>query len=438
MSSTSGPAVSAGRETRRAGGADPSHEATDADLASIPPSGALLLPEDALRRAGMAAGDDVWIEHEAGAVRVVADRLRKVHVEITSHCNLDCPMCVRRGWTEKVVHMSAERFRRLVDGVADAPGQSVTLALGGFGEPLAHPEWRHLVALSRARGLRLEIVTNGVLLDADAAAAVVGEGVARVTVSIDGSDPQAYARMRGVAADRAVAAVHHLRDARRRTRRPLAIGVAAVATRSTAASLPALLDWASDLKLDFVSIGNLVPHTEEMAREILWERAGWASVFRAASWRPQLRVGRFDVDEVTRPLAAAVAERGLTFPSPSIDEGRWRNRCRFAHEGMCAVSSDGRVTPCLSLLHGHTEFINSQARRVDEFVVGHVDEAPLSALWRAPAFRAFRHRVRSFDFPPCFHCGGCALTETNGEDCFQNPAPVCGECPWAQGIVLCP
>jgi hypothetical protein len=75
---------------------------------------------------------------------------------------------------------------------------------------------------------------------------------------------------------------------------------------------------------------------------------------------------------------------------------------------------------------------------VDEFVVGHVDDAPLSAIWRDPAFRAFRQRVRTFDFPPCFHCGGCPLTETNREDCYGNPAPVCGECAWAQGIVLCP
>jgi MoaA/NifB/PqqE/SkfB family radical SAM enzyme len=75
---------------------------------------------------------------------------------------------------------------------------------------------------------------------------------------------------------------------------------------------------------------------------------------------------------------------------------------------------------------------------VNEHVVGHIDEQPLAEIWREPAFRAFRQRVRAFDFPPCFHCGGCPLTETNGEDCYLNPAPVCGECLWAQGIVLCP
>lgn len=177
---------------------------------------------------------------------------------------------------------------------------------------------------------------------------------------------------------------------------------------------------------------------QEMASETLWERAGWASVFRASSWRPRFMVGRFDIDETTRPLASVLSAGGLTYPSPSVDEGRWRNRCRFAHEGMCAVSWDGRVAPCLSLLHAHTEYVNAQTRRVHEHVVGHIDEQPLWAIWETASFQEFRQRVRLFDFPPCFHCGGCPLTETNDEDCYRSPAPVCGECLWAQGIVLCP
>jgi MoaA/NifB/PqqE/SkfB family radical SAM enzyme len=374
----------------------------------------------------------------ADGVVAAGDALRKVYVESTGHCNLDCRMCVRHGWREPFGHMSVDRFERLVAGLPAAPGAPVTIAFGGFGEPLVHPDWRRLVASARASGLRVEIVTNGLLLDAGSAAEMAASGVGQVTVSFDGGDAADYLWMRGASPDAALAAIHHLREARRRSRQPMALGVAAVATRSNAASLPALLEWASDLRLDFVSIGNLLPHTEEMAREILWERAGWASVFRSPAWRPQVRVGRFDIEEATRPLATAIAVRGLVYPPPSSDPAAWRNYCRFAHEGMCAVGWDGRVAPCLSLLHAHDEFVNRQARRVDAFVVGHVDDQPLADAWRGPAFAEFRRRVRAFDFPPCFHCGGCPLTEANQEDCYGNPAPVCGECPWAQGIVLCP
>ncbi len=406
--------------------------------ATVEPSGQLLVPADVLRQAGISPGQDVVVETGADGVRIVPDVLRKVHVEITSCCNLDCTMCVRRGWSDPLGDMPFGRFKRLVDGLSADCGDGLTLAFSGFGEPLAHPDWQKIVRLARERQHRVELITNGLLLDADGARTLVELGVAQVTVSIDGGDEATYMRMRGVSASGALAAVHHLLEARRHSRRPMAIGVAAVATRSSVASLPALVQWASDLKLDFVSIGNLVPHTEEMAREILWERAGWASVFPAVSWRPRLRVGRFDIEQTTLPLAAALAENGLTYPAPSVDDLRWRNRCRFAHEGMCAVSWDGRVAPCLSLLHGHTEYINAQARRVHEYVVGHIDERPLSEIWRETPYRTFRQRVRVFDFPACFHCGGCPLTESNAEDCYNNPAPVCGECLWAQGIVLCP
>ncbi len=408
------------------------------DVVRVAQSGDMTIPADVLARAGIFPGQNVVIEATADGVRIATDALRKVHVETTSHCNLDCPMCVRHGWEEPLGHMPPARFERLLQGLPADDAGRITLAFSGFGEPLVNPDSIAMMWRTSAQGHRVELITNGLLVDESVARTLVDVGVAKVTVSVDGCDEAAYARMRGVPPSGALAAVQHLLQARLHTLRPVAVGVAAVATRSTVKTMPALLEWATDLRLDFVSIGNLVPHTEEMARETLWERAGWASVFRASSWRPRFIAGRFDIDETTRPLASMLAAGGLTYPSPSVDEGGWRNRCRFAHEGMCAVSWDGRVAPCLSLLHSHTEYVNAQQRRVHEHVVGRIDEQPLATIWETASFREFRQRVRVFDFPPCFHCGGCPVTETNDEDCYTNPAPVCGECLWAQGIVLCP
>jgi len=408
------------------------------DRLVVDEAGRLVISRSALDRAGIGPADDVLCEFGPDGLRLTADRLRKVYVEPTTRCNLDCAVCVRRGWQEPEGDMPLERYARLLDGLPPAGPDRLTLAFSGFGEPLVHPFCLQMMRDARARQIRVELITNGLLLDAGAARALVEIGVAQVTVSVDGGDAAAHGRTRGNGFHGAVRAVHALLEARLHTRRRLALGVAAVATRSNATSLPSLLEFATDLRLDFVSISNLVPHTDEMSHETLWERAAWASVFRAPSWRPRLQMGRFDASEATRPLAEAVWGRGLTYPVPSLDEAAWRNRCRFAHDGMCAVSWDGRVTPCLSLLHSHAEHINSQARSVHAYVVGHIDERPLSAIWRGPSFREFRQRARAFDFPPCFHCGGCPFTETNDEDCYRNPAPVCGECLWAQGIVLCP
>ena len=59
-------------------------------------------------------------------------------------------------------------------------------------------------------------------------------------------------------------------------------------------------------------------------------------------------------------------------------------------------------------------------------------------IWADAAFRAFRGRVRRFDFAPCIDCGGCDLRESNEEDCIGDEFPRCGECLWAAGLVQCP
>jgi MoaA/NifB/PqqE/SkfB family radical SAM enzyme len=159
---------------------------------------------------------------------------------------------------------------------------------------------------------------------------------------------------------------------------------------------------------------------------------------RPETWRPRLIVGRIDVNEATGPLTDAILTQIPVMPPPAFETARSWNHCRFAHEGMLAVAWDGRVAPCLSLLHTHPEHVNSQVRTIYAHTVGSVDERPLAEIWREPAFRAFRRRVRDFDFPFCFSCGSCPMTETNQEDCYGSPFPTCGLCLWAQGIVLCP
>jgi MoaA/NifB/PqqE/SkfB family radical SAM enzyme len=407
--------------------------------------GALVLPVDLLAQAGLDAENGLIYEAGPAGLYLRSDRLRKVYVEITSACNLACATCIRQTWDEPLGHMPLARYSRLLDGLPGAEEQRsggvshpITLSLSGFGEPLVHPEFLTLVGLARERGVRVEIITNGTRLDAALARELVALGVSQVTVSLDGGDEVAYAAVRGQARAPAVAAVAALVEARRRARQGLAIGLAFVATRRNIGSLPGLLALAHDRQLDFVSVSNVVPHTPEMAAEMLWGGAAWAASFPDASWRPRLDLARMTLDEQSRPALAALLDHGPTWPPPGAADGPQRNHCRFAHAGMLAVAWDGRVAPCLSLLHTHPEYVNGHWKTVHSHAVGHVDERPLQDIWRDVTYRDFRERLRVFDFAPCFACGGCPETETNDTDCYGSPFPACSECLWAQGIVLCP
>jgi MoaA/NifB/PqqE/SkfB family radical SAM enzyme len=70
--------------------------------------------------------------------------------------------------------------------------------------------------------------------------------------------------------------------------------------------------------------------------------------------------------------------------------------------------------------------------------VGNVNDQDLVAIWRDPAYVEYRERVHRFAFAPCTSCGGCEMSRANDTDCFSSPAPACGGCLWAQGVIQCP
>ena len=383
-------------------------------------------------------GDELWAEPTRDGVVVRSDSLRKAYVEATGRCNLQCAMCPRQAWAAGSGDMTAEVFDALLSGLPDVPPDRFTLAFGGFGEPTVHPQFLDMVAQARQARCRVELITNGTTMTGEFAQGLAALGVAQVTVSVDGGSDEAYSAMRGIDRAAALEAVARLREHARRGPHRMSVGVACVATGRTVGSVPALIATAQRLSLDFVSISNIVPHTREMADDALFTYAGQVSNMSPDTWRPRLTVGRFDFNEATRPLLEALLHQLPIVPPPALDRGEWHNRCRFAREGVVAVSWDGRVAPCLSLLYTHTEHLGGRDKTVRSFDVGHIHRTPLRDIWRESQFRELRARLRAFDMSPCLACGGCGISETNEGDCFGTPFPACSECLWAQGIVLCP
>lgn len=344
----------------------------------------IAIPSDVVAAASLRDGDDVLFEVRPDGVHVRTDSLWKVYVELTGRCNLTCAMCPRPGWASSAADMSPVTFHALLEGLPAAQPEAVTLAFGGFGEPTLHPTFLFLVARARAAGRRIELITNGTTLTPELADELVTLEVAQVTVSVDGGDHGAYRDMRGRAMDPVVENLTHLCEVRRRRRARTTIGVACVLTRRNAASLPALVDLARRLSLDFVSISNVVPHTVEMAAEALWTHAGQLSNAHPSSWRPRLIAGRFDAGECTRPLLDVLLRQVPMVPPPAMDSGAWQNWCRFVREGVVAVGWDGHVAPCLSLLYTHQEHVGGREKAVNAYTVGNVRDMPLREIWRAP------------------------------------------------------
>lgn len=169
---------------------------------------------------------------------------------------------------------------------------------------------------------------------------------------------------------------------------------------------------------------NLIPHAPELADDILYER--WTTTPRrraTSSFIPSVDLPVTDVHPEAYDVLRRLVGTGTPLRLNGAELVGAGPRCRFVTEGRLAVSWDGHVSPCLALLHYHVSNVNNNS---------------LLAIWQDDGYRAFRTRVRNWEFAPCIDCGGCDLRETNEEDCTGDQLPRCGECLWAPGLVQCP
>lgn len=113
-------------------------------------------------------------------------RLVYLFVELTDRCNLRCRHCGSRCEPSHGRCLPTDLLLRTLDEVAeDFEPRTVMVCLTG-GEPLLHPDFDAIVRHIVSRGFPWGMTTNGTLIDEKRAALLREEGLASVTVSLDG------------------------------------------------------------------------------------------------------------------------------------------------------------------------------------------------------------------------------------------------------------
>ncbi len=369
------------------------------------------------------------------------DLLTKLYIEITTACNLDCQMCVRRFWDEPVGSMLLETFSELMAQLGQFPTPPA-IHLSGYGEPMFHDDFLEIVRQAKATGARVEMTTNGLLLTADKAIALIDLGLDRLVVSIDGMTPESYEDIRVESSFEQVmenlVQFRRLKLKRKGRRGNPQLGIAFVAMKRNVADLSKLPLLAARVGASEILVSNLVPHTAEMEGEILYARSLSACAFRASQWVVDMSLPKLDLDSNSLKPLHDVFDSTTSISLLDIGLSGRNDYCRFAQQGYAAVRWDGQVSPCLSLLHDHPLHLRQRRKDVSHYTLGNVNKSSLRHIWQSPEFTNFRARLREFLFSPCTTCGGCERFEANFEDCYNNSFPTCGGCLWAQGFVQCP
>ncbi len=403
--------------------------------------GHLILPEEILNQYGLVPGSTSRLEtSEQGLVLTrSSSSLAKVYIEPTNACNLDCSICMRNVWDEHVGKMTRHTFDRVMQGIQSI-NPSPTIFFGGIGEPLAHPCIREMVSAACKVAMEVELITNGTLLDENTAQWMVESGLSRVWVSIDGATPQSYADVRlGDALPLVIANLKRLQSLRARTDSSLPkLGIAFVAMKRNIAGLPDVVRMGKKLGADRFSITNVLPHTAELNKEVLYNLSMVNNTLRPSQWTPEVALPRMDPDRLNIEFIARAmkGQNLLQISRQSLKFGV--DTCPFIEKGSISIRWDGEVSPCLPLLHTHESYLGKNLRTSHAFTVGNIQHRSLLDLWNDPHYLHLRERLQSFDFSPCTYCNSCEMAEANLEDCYGNTQPACGGCLWAQGFIQCP
>jgi radical SAM protein with 4Fe4S-binding SPASM domain len=116
---------------------------------------------------------------------------KKVYVEITNICNMNCSFC--HGHKRAARRMTREEFALVLQKLQ---GVTEYIYYHLMGEPLTHPELADFLCMARASGYKSIITTNGTLLNKKGEY-ILGSGVHKVNISIhsfEGDDTAAHER----------------------------------------------------------------------------------------------------------------------------------------------------------------------------------------------------------------------------------------------------
>ncbi len=412
--------------------------------AQVDEHGRIVLPSHLASELGIAPGDEIRVEPNGHGLHIHSSitTLKRVYVEVTNKCNLNCSTCMRNVWDVKYGRMSDETFKRILLSFQGQPNKP-ELFLGGYGEPLSHPHILEMIEQAKELGHRVSLITNGILLTEQITRKLIDLKLDMLWVSLDGASPECYVDVRlGDALPTVIENLKQLQLQRYQTFGASnwagypKLGIAFVAMQRNIHDLGAVVRLGSRLGAVEFSISNVLAHNTELLHENLYMHS--MSMVVGQEIRPLVHMPLMDIQPRTIKALSDVQKdmNRLELSGSLLNQNT--DQCPFVERGSLAVRWDGKVSPCLPLLYTHTHFLDDRERTSKEYFVGDIQETDLLRIWNNGDYKDLRKRIQDFDFSPCAFCNSCEMANGNLEDCFGNIQPTCGGCLWARGLIRCP
>lgn len=312
-------------------------------------------------------------------------RLPLVTLYLTERCNSRCVTCDY--WRHGRIDTNLESVTQLLPSLVELQTQ---VALLSGGEPLLNPEWADIAQLLRENGLQPWLLTSGLSLAKHARR--VAELFHAVTVSLDGTNRETYAAIRGLDAFDKVCE-----------------GIRAAAATDVPVSLRVTLQQANYRQL---------PRFVELARELGARQISFLAVDvanphafgRVDEFDKNLALRAQDLPELERILSELERDYANDFQAGFIAESP--PKLRRIHQYFSAVCGAGPYPPVRCNAPQFSAVINAR-RQVSPcfFIPGPPDalwQDDLGSILNGDSMIALRESIRTGQRSECATCV-CAL-----------------------------
>ncbi len=198
--------------------------------------------------------------------------MKNLIIEITSRCNLSCTMCLRQTWSEKTGDMDMETFK----GLTPVFETLDSINLSGYGEPFLNPYLIDMILLAKKHVspfCRINLTTNGMVVDRSTTEDVIKAGLDGISFSIDSFVSDKFTALRqGGSLEVVIECLENFLAVRKKLKKEsFEISISFVAMERNIRELPRLIQFATDHQVNSIWVNNLLPPNELIAKEILYD-----------------------------------------------------------------------------------------------------------------------------------------------------------------------
>lgn len=278
-------------------------------------------------------------------------------------CVFKCCYCIfsvdpaKRGFISDKVAMDLALYKKCVDDFTKFPQKIKVLRFVGIGEPLLHKNIVEMVRYTVKKNIanKVEILTNAALLTPAMSDALIGAGLNRLVVSLQGTNAARYKKVCGYDLDfkKFIKNLKYFFEHKGQTEMYLKI-------------IDCALDGKADEKRFYKIFGDIcdtlaIEHTVPIHSGIDYKRI--------------VKSKKMDVTQFGLPIGGV-----KVCPQP------------FFH---MQINPDGKVVPCYSFEY--------------PAILGDVNKQSLRAIWRGKKFQQFRLKVLDGMAGASVNCAKCDL-----------------------------